>query len=154
MGLFGAKDMSGYWSAGRGAICCAWLSHWLSDWLPERIFVPPTSSFKIDHLSILLRRMNIMMRRLRISYSEIDHWLIFHVIARPRSDFIYTKNSAWPRGDGGAMRQKMAIFKGSSLWGVYNLNFLKFLWGRSDRKLQFSNGWSGFATQQKCFKNF
>ena len=38
-----------------------------------------------------------MMRRLRISYSEIDHWLIFHVIARPRSDFIYTKNSAWPR---------------------------------------------------------
>ena len=43
----------------------------------KRIFVPPTSLPKINHLSILLRRMNIMMRRLRISFLKIDHWLIF-----------------------------------------------------------------------------
>ena len=80
MGLFGAKDMSGYWSAGRGAICCGILPHWLSDWLPhwlsDRIFVPPVSSLKIDHLSILVKEMNIYVHLRRISYLKSDHWSI------------------------------------------------------------------------------
>ena len=63
-GLFGAKDMSGYWSAGRGAICCAWLPHWLPDWpshwLPQRIFVPPISFFKIDHFALLAKGMSMV----------------------------------------------------------------------------------------------
>ena len=63
-GLFGAKDMSGYWPAGRGAICCAWLpdwpSDWPSDWLPERIFVPPISFFKIDHFALLAKGMSMV----------------------------------------------------------------------------------------------
>ena len=63
-GLFGAKDMSGYWSAGRGAICCAWPSdwpsHWPSDWPSERIFVPPISFFKIDHIALLAKGMSMV----------------------------------------------------------------------------------------------
>ena len=51
MGLFGAKDMSGYWPAGRGAIIPQLTP-------PKELFVPPVYSFKIDHLSSLLRRMN------------------------------------------------------------------------------------------------
>ena len=60
-GLFGAKDMSGYWPAGRGAICCARPSERiLPQRIPsERIFVPPVLLSKIDHLSILLRRVSI-----------------------------------------------------------------------------------------------
>ena len=53
MGFLPAKDMSGYGPAGRGAIIPQRI-------FPESIFVPPIYTLKIDHLSNLLRRMNIM----------------------------------------------------------------------------------------------
>ena len=61
MGFLPAKDMSGYWPAGRGAICCRRPSHWPSDWPSEkRKVVPPTSSFKIDHLSTLKEEVDVV----------------------------------------------------------------------------------------------
>ena len=52
MGFLPAKDMSGYGPAGRGAI--------IPDWLPERIFVPPISFFKIDHFALLAKGMSMV----------------------------------------------------------------------------------------------
>ena len=57
MGFLPAKDMSGYGPAGRGAI----IPEKNPPKIPsERMFVPPIYTLKIDHLSNLLRRMNIM----------------------------------------------------------------------------------------------
>ena len=68
VGFFPAKDMSGYGPAGRGAIIHQRIpseriptERIPSERIPsERIFVPPIYTLKIDHLSNLLRRMNIM----------------------------------------------------------------------------------------------
>ena len=94
-GLFGAKDMSGYWSAGRGAICCAWLSdrlpQRLSERLSERIIVPPVYSFKIDHLSILLKENG---RKARFSPMSIAlaHYIRLYVTCNaPCSRNIYCR---------------------------------------------------------------
>ena len=57
MGFLPAKDMSGYGPAGRGAIIPE--KNPATD-SPKRIFVPSIYTLKIDHLSNLLRGMNIM----------------------------------------------------------------------------------------------
>ena len=91
MGLFGAKDMSGYWSAGRGAICCGWLSQLFPQLSSERIFVPPVYSFKIDHLSILLKENG---RKARFSPMSIAlaHYIRLYVTCNaPCSRNIYCR---------------------------------------------------------------
>ena len=90
MGLFGAKDMSGYWPAGRGAICCAWLPDWLPHWLPQRIIVPPISFTKIDKWSILKKEMG-GTKILWLSHAQ-------HIAPRPAGqypDISLAPNNPW-----------------------------------------------------------
>ena len=61
MGFLPAKDMSGYGPPGRGAIIPQRIPPEIHpNDSPKIIFVPPIYTLKIDHLSNLLRRMNIM----------------------------------------------------------------------------------------------
>ena len=127
-GLFGAKDMSGYWSAGRGAICCGilsdWLPHWLSHWLPERIYVPPIPVSKSIILSIYL-----------------PEWVV-HKFVRTGSDFIYTKNSGRP-GSGFYLHKEFGG-SGSDLSTQRKISALRAPWVSKEKSWQIND----------IFKNF